>query len=379
MHKRIIGISTVDITEHEIEEVVKVLRSKKISPGKVQQKFEKLLGGRHGYSDSTLVNSGQSALHLSIEAIKLLRPSVKYVVCPATTYISTLHAVWNSHLEVILEDVDYRTFNWSPTAEEVSKKYDPETHVLCPVDLMGKSANVNGSWDRIRETTDFFIIEDNCESLIAPFTGYGHFMCLSFYAAHQITTSSGGMVCSRQKEYDLLIKSLCNHGRQSPEHIYAADRNESYDKSKKFIFDKVGFSYKLGDFNAALGLAQTKRVDEIVNKSISNARRLSDKLSKYEFITTPVLDNNTFMNYPIVCKEGVKPSLIKHINNWQIETRDLMPLLSQPVVIDMLNPDKELYPNASKLVDTSFYMGCHGDISMDDIDYVDYVFGEYTV
>jgi dTDP-4-amino-4,6-dideoxygalactose transaminase len=377
MKKRIIGISTVDITSKEIDAVVAVLKSKKISPGEIQKKFENLIGGLHGFKTGTLVNSGQSALHLSLETIKLVRPSVKYVVCPATTYISTLHAVWNANLEVVLVDVDPLTFNWTPSINDLAI-YNTEQYVLCPVNLMGASANINNSWDIIRDNTDYLIVEDNCESLVAPHTGYGHFMCLSFYAAHQITTSSGGMVCCRDEQHDLIIKSLCNHGRLSSIDLYSATRNDEFDKSKKFIFDKVGFSYKLGDFNAALGLAQAERVFEIIGKNISNANLLTKKLEKFTFVKTPVSKDNTFMNYALVCNKIIKQDLIKHLNEWKIETRDLMPILGQPIVEKKLKPKWDNFPNSTTLLHNGFYIGCHGDITLDDIDYIEYVFSKFT-
>lgn len=373
MIKRTIGISTVDISEAEIDAVTNVLRSKRISPGPVQKEFEKLVAELHGYQLGTLVNSGQSALQLSIEAIKILNPKIKYVVCPATTYISTLHAVWNSNLDVILVDVDYNTFNWSPCLNDL-KHFNPNTHILCPVNLMGASANINNCWTDIKHHTNFCIVEDNCESLTAPNTGYGDFMCLSFYAAHQITTGSGGMVCCHNTEYDSLIKSLCNHGRLNSIDLYSATRNTDYDKSKKFVFDKVGFSFKLGDFNAALGLAQAKRINEIITKNINNAKELNKRLCKYDFIKTPEEAGNTFMNYALTCKGTYKQRLVEHLNNWQIETRDLMPILNQPIVIEKLCPNRHQYPNSSMLLDTGFYIGCHGDISAEDIDYIDFVF-----
>lgn len=373
MEKRIIGLSTLDITEKEIQYVTDVLRSGKISPGPIQQKFEQYVAKAHGHKYATFCNSGQSALHLSFETLKLLNPDLTTVVCPATTYISTLHAAWNSNLQVRLVDVDINTYN-------VKTPVELEDHeIFCPVNLMGLSVTELSADDFRKHYPRNFIVEDNCESVFAPNTGYGDLMCLSFYTAHHITTSSGGMVCTNRQDMDDIVKSLCNHGRTNPQDLYAANRNESYDKSKKFVFDKVAFSFKLGDFNAALGLAQAERHKEIISKNIEVAHKLTKALSKYQdYLQLPLLKNNIFMNYPIVCKPGVnKYKLVNHLNEYCIETRDLMPIVDQPIVIKKLNPNLVHFPVARYLCDNGFYIGCHKDITDVDINYIEEVFGTF--
>lgn len=373
MHKRTVGLSTVDISQAEIDAVVSVLQSKKISPGKIQQAFEEKIAELHGYSYGTYCNSGQSALHLAFEAIKLLEPTVTTVVCPALTYISTLSAAWTANLNVELVDIDPETFNVLS-----SFHHDPTTHIICPVNMMGLSANANSKLTDLSKK--YWVVEDNAESIFAPNTGYGTFMCTSFYAAHQITTGSGGMVCCNNEVQDDLIKSLCNHGRTSGQDLYAAERNSGFDKSKLFIFDKLGFSYKLGNLTAAIGLAQVSRWQEIIGQNIRVANLIYQKLFKYDWLQLPILQDNTFMNFPIVCKEPIKNRLIEHLNDYQIETRDLMPILNQPIVHKYLpNLDLRQFPVAASLLDRAIYIGCHKDISDEDIDYLDFVFGEFKV
>jgi dTDP-4-amino-4,6-dideoxygalactose transaminase len=382
MDKRIIGLATVDITDAEIDAVAKVLKSGKISPGSVQREFEDYVANKHGMKYGTFVNSGQSALHLSFEALKYEK-DYQYIVCPATTYISTVFAAWNAGLGVKLVDVDSETYNMRDFSD-----INDKTAIMCPVNLMGLSANHPNYFNIPSGVAP--VVEDNCESIFAPFSGYGDFMCLSFYAAHQITTGSGGMICTNSIERDRLIKSICNHGRADSTNLYTADRNESYDKSKKFIFDKVGFSYKMGDYMAALGLVQAQRSAEIIGKKVEVAHKLIDRLSIHsERIQLPTKIGNTFMNFPIVVK-GRKTGLVNHLNDWQIETRDLMPVLNQPII------QKELQKNifrmvhtkniihrcrdlsvSESLLDSGFYIGCHQGMTDEDVEYVGEVFDAY--
>lgn len=381
MKKRIIGLGTVDIGLLDAIKVAQVLFSKKISPGKYQKEFEQLVSDKQDLRYGTFVNSGQSALHLSFEAIKLLRPTIKNVICPATTYISTLHAVWNAGLKVKLVDIDDSlNIDWSKI------KGDHNKDILCPVNLMGLSAvNTRDKYKQMLALVrkGFYIVEDNCESVFSPDTGYGDFICLSFYAAHQITTGSGGMVCCRDQNHDDLIKSLCNHGRVDSSVLYSADRNEHFDKSKKFIFDKVGFSYKVSDFTAMLGLTQLKKADRILKKKKQNAEYLIGKIGGFCFdnLAFPTSKDNFFMNLPIICKTPkIKSLLIEHLNNYQIETRDLMPILNQPVLEKMNSRyynNASKFPVAYKLLDTGFYIGCHQGLNKLDLDYIVKVFQEF--
>ena len=108
---RFISLGTADITQREIDLVMECLRSGKISPGEKTQQFEEMVATFHRMRFGTFCNSGQSALHLSLEALKLRHPKVRRVLAPAITYISTLHAIWNAGLETVLCDVDPKTYN----------------------------------------------------------------------------------------------------------------------------------------------------------------------------------------------------------------------------------------------------------------------------
>lgn len=362
--KRIIGLGTADITDLEIKLVTDCLRSKRISPGPIQKEFEERVAALHNTSFGTLVSSGQSALHLALEALKLRYPDTRRILCPAITYISTLHSVWNAGLEVALCDVDPIDFNLNLKALlPESQNYD----AIMPVDLFGKAANISKQ--------NCPVIEDACEAFGAPGVGYGDFVALSFYVAHTITTGSGGMVLTNDPEYDRTIKRLCNHGRVNSLDLYSATRSESYDKSKKFIFSDVGFSFKLSDFNAALGLGQVIRINEILERKRRNALELKEALKEYPQLQTADSDGHTFMMFPIICKEpGLKEKLVAHLNEWWVETRDAMPITSQPIVKQKLGDIEDRFPVAKNLNTNGFYIATHQHLSSEDMDYLISVF-----
>lgn len=357
--RRFISLGTADITQREIDLVVDCLRSTKISPGEKTRQFEEKVAAFHRMRFGTFCNSGQSALHLSLEALKLRHPGIRRVLVPAVTYISTLHAVWNAALEPVLCDVDPKTYNIDLGLLGPSARYD----VAMPVHLFGKSVQI--------PPQSVPVIEDNCESFGAPGTGYGDLMCLSFYVAHTITTSVGGMVLTNRPELNEDIKRLCNHGRVRGSDLYAGLRVDHLDPSVRFTFNDVGFSFKLGDLNAALGIGQMERIEQILQRRIANGLAMIEGLLDLPALQLPDPANNTFMMFPVICADaGLKARLVTHLNACGVETRDMMPLTTQPIVRRMLGDVEDRFPNAKRLNACGFYIGCHQRLTPDDLAYL---------
>ena len=356
---RNIALGTTDIGDEERRLVDDVLTSGRVSPGAYQRSFEQAVAERHGKQYATLVNSGQSALHLSLEALKRRDPSIRRVLCPAVTYISTLHAVWNAGMVVVLADVDPVDFLITPG--------DPFWYDMAlPVDLFGKA------WRPINLGAPAYV-EDACEAIGAPGVGYGDLVCLSFYASHSVTTGSGGMVLTDDIELDQTVKRLANHGRREASDLYMTPG-----KGKKFVFDDVGYSYKSSDLNAALGLAQLNRLEGMILKRQRLAARLINGLDDLADLQLPVRDRHTFQMFPIICREpGTRDGLTDYLNERGVETREAMPIVTQPIVQEKLGIRPDDYPVAAHVARDGFYVGCHHKLTDDDIDWLIDVFHQF--
>ena len=351
-------LGTVEITKRERQLVNEVLDSGKLSPGQKAQHFERLVAARHGLPHATYCNSGQSALHLALEALKLHQPRLKRVLVPAVTYISSLHAVWNAGLQVVLCDVDPTT-----ALLDLSTHRGGAYDAVMPVHLFGKAC--------VLPEQPVPVVEDGCEALGAPGSGYGEFLCLSFYVAHTITTGVGGMVLTPVAQLDEDVKRLCNHGRVRGSDLYAGLRVDRLDASVRFRFNAVGFSYKLGDLNAALGIAQMERLDAILARRRTIGLRLIGALQDIPALQLPNPDGHTFMMFPLVCREpALKAPLVAHLNEAGIETRDLMPVTTQPIVHQILGDIEAKYPVAQQLNAQGFYVGVHHQLTDADVDYL---------
>ena len=353
-----VSLGTVDLQREDIDLALQCLKRGQLSPGPVTRQFEDAVAKAHGLPYATYCNSGQSALHLILEGLKL-HGTVRRVVVPALTYISSLHAVWNAGLKVQLVDVHPQTYVMDWDALRLR-----DDDVLMPVHLFGypslPPADLNMS--------NWTIVEDACEALGAPGVGYGDAVAFSFYVAHTITTGVGGMAATRHAWLDDAIKRLCNHGRVRSQDLYAGLRVDQIDTEIRFRFNAVGFSYKLGDVNAALGVGQVQHLASNLDKRRQVGRWLTERLQGLP-LQLPVGEAmHTFMMYPIVCQEDVRDQLMAHLANDGIETRHMMPVTNQPIVREIIGDIEESYPHAHRINQRGFYVGCHQRMSVDDCD-----------
>jgi dTDP-4-amino-4,6-dideoxygalactose transaminase len=181
------------------------------------------------------------------------------------------------------------------------------------------------------------------------------------------------------------MRSLVNHGRDG---IYLSiddddGKSEAELKqiaSKRFKFESVGHSFRITEMEAALGLAQLEDWQEMVKKRRANAQYLNlvlgDLKDKLQLPAVRDRAEHSFMMYPIVMRDHVdKWPLCNYLESRGIETREMLPLIQQPCYKGMWMP--AAYPIALNIDKCGFYIGCHQDLMVDDLDYVAEVFHDY--
>jgi CDP-6-deoxy-D-xylo-4-hexulose-3-dehydrase len=186
---------------------------------------------------------------------------------------------------------------------------------------------------------------------------------------------------TKDKSLAVLMRSLANHGRDGI-YISIDDDNEltksqlSMVMNKRFEFEDVGYSYRATEMEAALGLAQLKGWKKMIAKRQSNAKYLTEKLSPLSHqLSLPKIRPETdhvFMVYPIVItdKNFARDDVILTLEKNGIETRKLLPTLSQPVYKRLFGTIESSYPVAKRVSDNGFYVGCHQDLSHKDLDWL---------
>lgn len=357
------------------EYITGVLDSGQISYGKYSRAFEQEFARLHGCKYAILSNSGTSALQIALQGMKEIHGwrDGAQVIVPATTFIATANIVRHCRMVPVFCDVDPWTYNLDP--RKVAPLLSEDVKCIIPVHLLGQPADIRGLKEVIALTTyEIKIIEDSCEAMFVTHHGQsvgslGDIGCFSTYNAHVLTTGVGGLSTTNNPDYAAKMRALVNHGLK----LDQLNPDENFSPrpmvGRRFQFDTYGHSYRITEFEAALGLAQLEDWQTILKKRNQNAARYQLRLKGVDSLEFQFLqDSNThcYMMFSILA-EGDKTPLVDYLNARGIETRDIPSCLGHPVY-SWLNPDD--YPVSNALYQRGFYVGCGPSLTIEDIDYV---------
>ncbi len=388
-----LGVGTFSLTKNAEEYVLQALRSSRLSYGPFSRKFEREFAKRHECGYAVLVNSGTSALSVAIACLKEVGKwkDGDEVLVPSLTFVATSNVVLEHNLVPVFVDCDPKTYNIDPTKIEV--KITERTRAIMPVHLFGLVADMDPVL-AIAKKHDLRIVEDSCETMGVRYRGrmtgsFGDISCFSTYVAHLIVTGVGGLAVTKDPKYAEILRSLANHGRDS---IYTnIDDDKDIDGSqfqevirRRFRFVRRGYSFRATEMEAALGVAQLEDLDAILAVRQKNAAMLMELLVPFqEWLQLPSFDpkiqEHAFMMFPIVIRQGApftKDELVLFLEKANVETRDMLPLINQPVYASM-QIDPAAYPVATWVNTHGFYVGCHQGLSEENLRYMRDVFAEF--
>jgi len=387
---REIGVGGFAVSPLARRYVNEVLDSNRLSYGPFHRRFESAFAAEHDSKHSVFCNSGTSALQIALQALKEKHgwADGDEVIVPSVTFIATSNIVLHNRMVPVFADVDPRTYTLDPAKFEAA--ITPRTRAVIPVHLLGLPADMDPI-STIARKRGLSVIEDSAETMFARYKGrkvgsLGHIGCFSTYIAHYIVTGVGGLATTNDPDLAVRLRSLMNHGRDS---IYLSiddDQGATGAKlheivAKRFQFVSVGHSYRATELEAALGLAQLEEKDGIVAARTGMAARLSAGLKEFEdrlqLPFSPPDRDHTFMLYGLVLKNEDKAPLVNFLEDRGVETRDMLPLLNQPVYKKMFGDLESKFPVAKHLNRSAFYIGCHQYMTANDADYVIAQFREY--
>ncbi|MBI4437184.1 MAG: DegT/DnrJ/EryC1/StrS family aminotransferase [Candidatus Omnitrophica bacterium] len=381
--KKQIGVGGIHLGGKERRYLNEVIKSNRLSYGPFSQKLEKHFAELHDCRYAVFCNSGTSALHISLAALK-----EKYrwsdgdeVIVPAVTFVATSNIVLHNHMRPVFVDVDPKTYTINPAL--IEKKLSSRTRAIIPVHLLGLPCDM-ASLLSICQKYNLRMIEDSCETMFATYKGkkvgsFGEIGCFSTYIAHYIVTGVGGLATTNDPALAILLKSLMNHGRDAIYLNIDDDQNVEKEKlfeivSKRFSFVYLGHSFRATELEAAIGLAQLETKDEIIRKRKKNAsffiQGLKDLEDKIQLPFIPPDRDHMFMLFPIVLRNESKKELVNFLEANDIETRDLLPLTNQPIYRRLFGDIEKEYPVAKWLNENGFYIGCHQYLQKKELVYM---------
>ncbi|BCR06706.1 GDP-perosamine synthase [Desulfuromonas versatilis] len=383
-----IGVGHASIGDLEKKYVNLALDAGRLSQGEFVYKFEKNFARLHDQRYGIACNSGTSALHVALEALKEKRSwkNGSEVIVPAITFIASSNACLHAGLHPVFVDVDPVSYNINP--DLIEDAITDKTVAIMPVHTFGQPCEM----DRIAQIArkhDLAIIEDCSEAHFATFNGrpvgsYGDVSAFSTYVAHTITTGVGGVITTNDPDLAEISRSLIAHGRACTCERCIASNPESVCKlrmeteiDRRFMMVRIGYSYRIGELEGALGLAQLENKDEIMKRRKWNAAFLTEGLSRFsDYLQLPEYPeyiDHSFMMYPLVIRQGCPVSrkeMVEYLERNNIESRPMLPLVNQPVYRNIFGDIEEQFSVAKWINDNGFYLGCHHGLEQDDLEFI---------
>lgn len=257
----------------EIEEklVQEVMRSTWISStGKYIRQFEEEFAAYCGSSHGVTTSNGTTALHLAVHTLGI-GPGDEVIV-PALTFVASANSVHYTGARPTFADVDPET--WTIDPYEVERLITPATKAIMPVHLYGQMAAMPELM-ALAQQHNLYVIEDAAEAHGAAIGtqragSWGTVAAFSFYGNKIITTGEGGMLTTNDAALAARCRQLRDHG-MPPE--------------RRYWHDEVGFNYRITNLQAAVGVAQMTRIDEVIRRKRAIAEQYAAELAGVPGVT----------------------------------------------------------------------------------------------
>lgn len=277
-----IPLSRPDITQREIDAVVDVLHTDTLSIGPKAVEFEslcaKMAGRRHGVA----VSSGTAGLHCAMIAGGI--GAGDEVITTPFSFVASANCILYVGARPVFVDIDPVTLNLD--LDKVNAAITPQTKGIVGVEVFGHPGGMP-ELEQIAQKNDLVLVEDSCEGFGGrvgrrAIGSFGRASVFAFYPNKQITTGEGGMIVTDDDNVAAMCRSLRNQGR---------------DGMAWLAHQRLGYNYRLSEINAALGVAQMERVDEILEGRRRVAHLYMDRLMTSRFLILPTLTMDDLMSW----------------------------------------------------------------------------------
>ena len=325
------------------------------SAGKFVTRFEEMFAEYCGTRYAIATSNGTTALHLALLALGI--GAGDEVIVPTLTFIATANAVTYTGATPVFVDSEAETWNIDP--DLIEQNITPQTKAIIPVHLYGHPAKMNQILE-IAKRHNLAVIEDAAEAQGASYQGLtvggmGELGTFSFYGNKIITTGEGGMVVTNRKDLAEKIRVLRDHGMS---------------KEKRYWHHVLGYNYRMTNIQAALGVAQMERIEQIIATKRQIANTYAAGLRDIPGIKLPpnqTWAENVFWLYSIVIdaqKFGCdRVKLMQQLKAQNIETRPLFPPLHQQPIYNT----GQYLPIAENLSQQGLSLPSAATLSINDI------------
>ena len=349
----------------ELEYVTDCINSNWVSSkGRYVEQFENKFSNYCNCKYGVTTTNGTSAIHLALASIGLKEGDE--VIVPAFTMIGSVFPILYCGAKPVLVDSDPET--WTMDVNQIENKISDKTKAIMPVHIYGHPCNMDPIM-ALAKKYDLYVIEDAAEAHGAEYKGkktggLGDVGCFSFYANKIITCGEGGMLITNDEQ---LAKHACA----------LKDLSFADGKKRVYLHSEIGYNYRLTNLQAAVGLAQFERIDELVEMRRKNAQLYKQHLCNVDGIGLPVEKEwakNVYWMFSILVQPKFRigrDELMDRLGQRGVETRTFFtPMNKQPVFTNMRLFEGETYPVAEDLSKSGLYLPSSSGLKPDEIQFI---------
>jgi CDP-4-dehydro-6-deoxyglucose reductase, E1 len=368
-----------------------------LTAGRYAEEFEASLAEFLAVESTLLVNSGSSANLVAFSTLtspklkdRQVRPGDE-VITVAAGFPTTLNPILQNGAVPVFVDVELGTY--VPSLEKIEAALSPRTRAVMVAHTMGVPYPV-------REVRDFcdqhglWLVEDNCDALGTRYEGrltatFGDLASFSFYPAHHITMGEGGAVAAANEDLARIARSFRDWGRDC---YCAGGENNTCGKrfaqefgtlpfgyDHKYVYSHIGYNLKVTDMQAAIGVAQLRKLNDFIAARKRNHAALAAGLGKHAryliLHTAPPKADPSWFGYVITVKPDApftRAALVNALETARIETRNLFAgnLLRHPAYAGVQHRVAGLLTNTDLITTNTFFIGVYPGLTEDMICHV---------
>lgn len=288
--------------EHEEKEILNTIRSKWISIGPQNEKFENLFAEMLGVKHAVAISSCTGALHIALSTIGI--NSGDEIICPSLTFVATANSIKFVNANPIFCDI---TSIENPTInpEKIKELITPKTKAILVMHYGGFPCSMDEIID-ICKKNNLKLIEDACHAPLSKYKGRtigteSDIACYSFFSNKNISTGEGGMIVTNNNYYNNKARLLRSHGMTSLSYERSKGHSTGYDVVE------LGFNYRLDDMRASLGIAQLQKLKKDIQRRMELRKLYIEQLSEIDELVIPFKDQMQFSSnyiFPVVLKDS---------------------------------------------------------------------------
>lgn len=382
-----IPFGTMSITREAKKLVAKILDSGNVSQGKYVREFEEGFAKLIGTKEAVAVSSGTDADMLALAVLyDFGARRGDEVIVPAISFVATGSSILHAGFKPVFVDVELETLNINP--DKIEEAITDKTRSIMPVHLMGKPAAMDKIMS-IAKKHKLFCIEDAAEAHGSIYKGknigsIGDMAAFSLYVAHMISTIEGGIITTDNSDYAEILRSLRSHGRSCNcktcvmnTGAITCPKRFKEGKDKRFIFERIGYSSKMNELEAAIGLGNIKMWPKYLAQRRENLLYLLKHFRRFEpYLLTIKEESYEKIGphaFPLIVGKKAKftrDQLVNYLAKHGIDSRNMF--LSMPTQcpgFQFLGYKLGQFPIGEYIGNNGIHIGVHQDLNKKHLEY----------